>query len=570
MNTPRLPSAALGLALLAPPLAAQTTVYDLAGAATGEGFGASVARLGDVDGDGFDDFVVGAPNASTNLPFAGAARVYSGQSGALLHEVLGFDSFAFLGTSVAAAPDFDGDGRTDFLLGVRGDDTNGTNSGVVHVFSGATDAFFVASFGDASGDAFGTSIAHVGDVNGDGLDDIAVGMPGSDVGAPDGGGFRVFSGATASVLFDFHGGAAGERLGTHLGAAGDVDGDGRADLLAATGSGPLGRVLVVSGGTQQVIYALVGDPTGDDFGRALTSIGDVDGDGVPDIAIGAPLANTGVPGGAVFVYSGATGQELFFVSGDEPGNLFGTSVEAAGDVDGDGLADFAVGIPGHDALVIEKDDGGGPPVVIGIDEDVGRVRVFSGAGGQLLHTVDGEATGGLFGWTLARLSDANLDGTSELVSGALLADRGLPQTGAVRVFSILPQTLATDTHLVSLSAGGRQTFTIDFLPALSGQYYWVLGSSSGTVPGVRTSAGKIYLNPDDYTIVTAALPYSGLITDPIGILDANGDATPYIDVPPGSDPTVEGVTLYHAVAIFDATTLALEHVTNTVPVTAVK
>lgn len=560
----------VALLLLSHPTAAQTPVYDLGGQATGDGFGATVARLGDLSGDGFDDFIVGAPNASAVVPLGGRVRVYSGQTGAVLHEIEGLDPFGFLGSSVSAAPDFDGDGTPDFLLGVRGDDTAGSNAGVVLLYSGASGALVVGAFGDLPGDALGSSIAVLGDVDGDGHDDIAVGMPGSDGAAADGGGFRVYSGYTAEILFDFHGDEPQARLGSRVAPAGDVDDDGRADVLASTSSTSPGRVVVVSGATREILHDLRGAGGVIDFGQSLASLGDIDGDGHDDLAIGAPLADVGVPSGAVYVYSGKTGAELFFVTGDEAGDMLGKSVVRAGDVDGDGREDFAVGIPGKDFEILQIDDGGGPPVVVGSDVDVGEVRVYSGANGALLERVEGDTAGGYFGWTLAELADVNLDGLPELVGGALLADRGAPQSGAARVFSVREQTLVADVHEISLSQGGRQNLAVDLRSSLSGALYWIIGSGSGTFPGTPTNVGIFHLNADAYTTTTLASPNNGLITGPIGMLDADGNSEPFIQVPPATDPALEGVTLFHAVAVFDSTTAELLALTNAVPVTAVK
>ncbi len=550
---------AVGLsALCVSPSLAQTTVYHLGGSATGDEFGSSSARLGDIDGDGFDDFIVGAPNASALVPLGGVALVYSGQSGALIHEIQGNAPFGFLGCAVGPAGDYDGDGYPEFLVGARGDDKKGSNAGAVRVYSGKTGTLFVLALGDSAGDAFGSSIGVLGDADGDGVDDIVVGMPGSDALVIDGGGFRVFSGRTATVIFDYYGDVLGERLGSAVSSVGDIDGDGLDDILASSSQSSVGVVHAISSGTQQRYLELRGDPSGDGFGSSLALIGDVNGDGRDDLAVGAPLANTSVPGGAVFLFSGLDGSEFRFVAGDTAGDMFGKSVAPAGDVDGDGHADFAVGIPYRDRV-----DG----VTL---TDAGEVRVYSGAKGSVLFKVSGQSSGGLYGWSLTNIGDANRDGVIDLVAGAVLDDRGVTQAGTAEVIAMRMLSLSVDAHLISLSAGGTQTMTIDLDPSMAGQLYWIVGGHSGTYPGVPTSAGHLFLNPDDYSTLTIATPKAGVVSPPIGGLDVNGDAFPRIDIPAGTDPAFVGATLYHAAAIYDSTTFELELVTNTVPITAVQ
>ena len=154
-----------------------------------------------------------------------------------------------------------------------------------------------------------------------------------------------------TLLFTLHGppGQVGREFGLALAGVGDVDGDGVPDL--AVGAPEQGRVFLFSGATGQRLRTL-NNPTpqaGARFGRALAGVGDVDGDGVPDLTVGAPGQD--VEGrdtqGQVFLFSGATGQQLRTLNNPTPqaGARFGRELAGVGDVDGDGVSDLAVGAP---------------------------------------------------------------------------------------------------------------------------------------------------------------------------------------------------------------------------------
>ena len=177
-----------------------------------------------------------------------------------------------------------------------------------------------------AGDRLGFSVAGPGDVDGDGTPDFAAG-------APQAGGTGhafVFSGADASTWLDLAGTAAGDEFGFSLDGAGDVDGDDRDDLIVgarlAGGTG-LASVFDADGA---VLFTLGGQAAGDWFGYDVAGVGDVDGDGQPDLAVGAPQhAGTG----RGYLFSG-DGAPLLRMSGQAAGDLFALAIESAGDIDG--------------------------------------------------------------------------------------------------------------------------------------------------------------------------------------------------------------------------------------------
>ena len=341
------------------PTFAQTIIthvplFTFDGDGTSDQFGSSVSGAGDVNGDGFDDLIVGASGDDNISGNSGSARVFSGADGSVLYT---FDGDAFLdrfGASVSGAGDVNGDGFDDVIVGVSKDDDNRPccQSGAVgsaRVFSGVDGSVLYTFEGDSLGDRFGFSVSGAGDVNGDGFADLVVGALGDSNNGPASGSAQVFSGVDGSVLYNFDGDSEFDHFGNSVSGAGDVNGDGFADLIVgaigddnnATNNG---SAQVFSGFDGSVLYTFDGDSSFDQFGRSVSGAGDVNGDGFDDLIVGARLdSNNGLSSGSARVLSGADGSILFIGNGDSPNNLFGISVSGVGDVNGDGLADFIVG-----------------------------------------------------------------------------------------------------------------------------------------------------------------------------------------------------------------------------------
>ena len=312
-------------------------------------FGSSVSGAGDVNGDGFADLIVGAPNVNRNNTFAGSARVFSGVDGSILYTFDGDSIDASFGVSVSGAGDVNGDGFDDVIVGADQDDNNGILSGSAQVFSGFDGSVLYTFDGDSPVDSFGGSVSSAGDVNGDGFSDLIVGSWSAENNGLNSGFARMYSGVDGSILYTLDGDTPGERSGWSVSGAGDVNGDGVDDLIAGANDGNIngpfsGSARVYSGVDGSVLLNLDSESTANLFDISVSGAGDVNGDGFADLIVGEPFdRDNGAIRGIVRVFSGADGSVLFTFVGDSLFDQFGCSVSSAGDVNGDGAPDFIVG-----------------------------------------------------------------------------------------------------------------------------------------------------------------------------------------------------------------------------------
>ena len=311
-----------------------------------------LAVLGDVDGDGAADLVIGV-RGSLGTAGPGRARTISGATGALLHEITGDQADDGLGRSVAGVGDLDGDGWPDVAVGAPSDRTGLSVTGSVRLCSGVDGAQLDIVFGPDADGAFGSAIAGLGDVDGDGVPDLAVGADNSNApGLFAAGAVHGVSGADGSILWSLYGAGAQELLGGHVAALGDLDGDGVREVGVGsprfdgpgTGRGVL-RVLSGADGTE--LWSVVGATDAESFGGPLASVGDVTGDGVPDVAVASVApADPGASPGTVRLLSGANGAEIVRLPNPDPVRFPGAALAGLGDWNGDGVPDFAVGTLG--------------------------------------------------------------------------------------------------------------------------------------------------------------------------------------------------------------------------------
>ncbi|MEP3891412.1 MAG: hypothetical protein ABJN69_13215 [Hellea sp.] len=381
--------------------------------------GTSVSSAGDVNGDGFDDFLIGAPGAIPNNLYSIKSYVVFGQAGGFgasldLSTINGTNGFVIngmetydaSGITVSAAGDVNGDGFDDILIGAIAGNTNGSLSGDSYVVFGQASGFGtsidVSALDGTNGftlngidqfDFSGSSISSAGDVNGDGFDDILIGSSSAGPGQnARGESYVVFgqAGAFAANLelsslngtngFVINGVDASDSAG-HVSSAGDINGDGFDDILiGASGADPngsqSGESYIVFGQTSSFGasldlsslngingFVINGIDAEDRSGGAVSSAGDVNGDGLDDILIGANGADPNgsdsgesyiifgqVSGfGASFDLSSLNGSNGFIINGiDDYDGSSGSRVSSAGDINGDGFDDILIGASGAD------------------------------------------------------------------------------------------------------------------------------------------------------------------------------------------------------------------------------
>ncbi len=487
---------------------AQTRMISIGGANELDRLGSAASSAGDVDRDGFDDVLVGAPTAWTDAPFSGWAGLYSGRNGELLRSWNGTSAFQGFGGAMCALGDIDGDAWVDYAISGMGDRTNGPSCGRVFVYSGRTGQAMYDFLGEGPGDLFGHALANARDVDRDGVNDLIVGAPenGDPVENYGPGYAKVYSGRTGAVLHRWSGRLVTVEFGQAVDGVGDVDGDGYADVVVGavldSVRNGVGAARVYSGRTGAVLHVLTGIALTDHFAVSAIGIGDTDGDGISEIAVGAAEMGTRLPGN-VTVFSGRTGAPLFRVVAQEFMQMFGVSLAATGDVDGDGAPDFAVGSPGS-------------------FEMRGAVFIHSGRDGRLLRTIQGSVQGTMFGFPAAVAGDVNKDGARELIVGSR-GERGA--RGAAHVFAC--------GNVASIGAGcGTQAPTLTSTP-------WQIGTRAELefTGGERNARAALFASflPSMPTLLSGSCTFyldaASLL--PIGHaqLNAHGRGRRRIDVP---------------------------------------
>ncbi len=461
-------------------------------------FGWSVAGVGDVNNDGYDDVAVGAPGDDTVGADAGAVYIYFGGATASLNAVFdlkltGETADDQFGYSVCKAGDLNGDTHPDFVVGAPYADpvAVGADAGAVYLFLGAavtpSTSSVVRFQGAIAGDLFGWAVTDVPSFKGTGLPAILVGAPQNSQDGLNAGRAYLFFGGVSSTLPDitadvtFLGFQANALYGTSVSQAGRFNNDTLTDvLIGAPGyQGDTGVVRVFYGSATpaaQPAYDLqiVGETGGDRFGEAVADVGNHDGAGTQDIIVGAPLRNSGgaasghvylIPGG--FSGSSASDPGIVDILPVNPtgaaiaGDHFGQAVSSAGDLDGDTRGDLIIGAPDANttgagvagvAAIVTSSGGVLPAPTV-------RMTAQAASGGWLL----------LFDGPAAQASDASLWSVETWPRRLATLGAGLTPAGGQLRAELAAGTVA-GIRVVELrwTAGGvaaAQQFALPELPA---------------------------------------------------------------------------------------------------------
>jgi Ca2+-binding RTX toxin-like protein len=500
-----------------------TNGFQLTGVAAGDRSGFSVASAGDVNGDGFADIIVGAPNTGAVgfYAYSGASYVVFGKasgfgSSLAASSLDGTNGFILTGVgsersgfSVASAGDVNGDGYDDLIVGAPSANSSAGASYVVFGKASGFDASLDPSSldgtdgfrltGGAAGDGSGRSVASAGDVNGDGFDDLIVGARYADPnGNSSGATYVVFgkaSGFDASLSlssldgtngFQLAGAAVGDRSGFSVASAGDVNGDGYDDLIVGA---PLADPNGKYSGESYVVFGkasgfdaslslssldgtngfrLTGAAAYDQSGRSIASAGDVNGDGFADLIVGANYADpAGDASGASYVVFGKAsgfdaslslssldGTNGFRLTGAAASNQSGFSVASAGDVNGDGYVDLIVGA----RFATPNGAGSGASyVVFGKASGFNASLSVTSLDGSNGFQVSGGPGSERSGWSVASAGDVNGDGFDDLIVGATYSAANGSASGASYVVfgGAFGATVTTDgTAAAEMLIGG--------------------------------------------------------------------------------------------------------------------
>ena len=390
-------------------------------------FGFAVATAGDMDGDGYSDVIVGAPNYDNGQPDEGRAYVYCGSSAGLSSTARwtgeSNQASSSFGRTVGSAGDIQGDGYSDIIVGAHYYDNTLTNEGAAFAYH-SDGRYYPASpswsaYGNQASALFGFSVGTAGDVNGDGYSDVVVGAPLYDGGEADEGGVFLFRSDGGKLepkaSWSAHSNQVDAHLGESVGTAGDVNGDGYSDIITGAmyydnGQSNEGRVFVYHGaaGSPTAAWSYENDQANSELGRSVGTAGDVNGDGYADVIFSAIYFDNGeTDEGRAYVVLGSAmglaGWASWMMESNQASALFGRTVATAGDVNGDGFSDVIVGAQYYD-------DG---------QFDEGAAFVYHGGSSGLSGFYATEIFGppGELGYTVASAGDVNGDGYADLVAG---------------------------------------------------------------------------------------------------------------------------------------------------------
>jgi hypothetical protein len=506
-------------------------------------FGISVACAGDVNGDGYADLIAGARYYDKGHVNEGAAFIYQGSSVGLnpipASVIESNQGDAWMGSAVASAGDVNGDGYSDVLVGSYAFDHGQKDEGSVFVWYGTTigtNTYGQELNGYEDYCSFGQSVANAGDVNGDGFSDIIIGASGFDSGQPNSGAAYIYYGAqqgiNANTVTKIEHIAGSHLLGYSVAGAGDVNGDGYDDVIIGDMSyfvawdpqkGSIeGAALVYYGspqGINQNTFSVIkNDQTASSFGWAVSSAGDVNGDGFDDVLVGDPNYDKQYDDGAVFVYHGSAQgintTAAITLEGNQAAAELGFSLAPAGDINGDGFDDIVVGA----AFYSNSQDA------------EGAAFVFHGSITGINDTatiLENNVSEAWMGYSVSGAGDLNGDGFSDIVIGCPTSQAG---EGATLIYYGSSSSINNNSSKATLAIGQPSYFgnavssagdyngdgygdlvigAVNYSPTNTGAAFMFLGSSNGISPQTPIKFESNIANSEMGTSVACAGDING-------------------------------------------------------------
>ncbi len=439
----------------------------------GAWYGGYLGNAGDINGDGYDDIIVGAPLYDNSETDEGRVFVYFGSAAGLSAlpdwTAEGNQAGARFSSHHGSIGDVNGYRYDDVFIGATMYDNGQTDEGRVYGYYGSptglnlTPDWIIES--NQAYSYFGSCVSGAGDVNSDGFDDVIVSADYYDNGQTNEGKVFIYYGSATGLdtipAWTAEGNQTNAYLGAPCGTAGDVNGDGYDDIFASSyqfdnGQVNEGRVFVYYGSaigpSLTADWVADGDQDYADFGYWTGTAGDVNADDYDDLIIGALYFDSGqTDEGKVFVYygsaTGLNGTANWMAEGDQAGAKFGSAGLTAGDVNGDGSADIIIGAYQYDSDHVNG----------------GQAFLFYGSTAGLSTTADwiveGDQDYAEFGLRSQTAGDINGDGLDDVLTGARLFDNGQTDEGRAYAYYSVSQATATPTSTSTTNATPTETPT---------------------------------------------------------------------------------------------------------------